>query len=85
MIEESAPLAELSDADFKEKLAELLTLAQEELKFNQLLHYTPVSAVGVAIRSQDWARRRRVGAVHDAVRDQQRLDHWLAGHAPAGC
>ena len=49
MIEEPASLDALSDEDFKAKFAELLTLAQEERKNNQLLHYIPVSATALAI------------------------------------
>ena len=49
MTEDSPDLATLSDDDFKVKLGELLTLAQNERQANQLLAYQPVSATGLAI------------------------------------
>lgn len=42
-------LTALTDDEFKAKFGELLTLAQEERKSNQLLWYKPVSAVGTQI------------------------------------
>jgi DNA-directed RNA polymerase subunit RPC12/RpoP len=49
MLEDSPDLATLSDDAFRAKFGELLTLAQEERKLNQLLAYKPVSAVGMAV------------------------------------
>ena len=50
MLEEETPaLASLSDEDIKLKFGELLSLAQNERKDNQLLWYRPVSPTALAI------------------------------------
>jgi len=49
VIEDAPALGALSDEDFKAKFGELLTLAQNERRDNQLLWYKPVSATALAI------------------------------------
>ena len=48
-VAEAPDLAALSDEDFKSKLGELLTAAQDDRRENQLLYYRPVSSVMMAV------------------------------------
>src|SRR3990167_8969765 len=49
MLDATPDLSILSDEDFKAKFGELLTLAQNERRENQLLSYKPVSATALAV------------------------------------
>ena len=49
MTDDSTDLTTLSDDQFRARFGELLTLAQDERKLNQLLWYKPVSATALAI------------------------------------
>ena len=53
MSEENSDLSALSDEDFKKQLLELLTLAQNERRDNQLKHYVPVSPTIMAIHESN--------------------------------
>ena len=49
MFDDSPSLIALSDDAFKAKFAELLSMAQNDRRENQLLYYKPVSTVGMAV------------------------------------
>lgn len=72
MLDEPVDLASLSDDDFKAKLGELLTVAQNDRQLNQLLYYQPVSATGFAIH-ESTARVLGIGGGNGASKTDTAL------------
>src|SRR3989337_1226133 len=67
VIEDSTDISALSDEDFKAKFGDLLPLAQNERRDNQLLWYRPVSATALAIH-ESAARVVGIGGGEPAAR-----------------